>query len=247
MDDHTIDITDARGRARRMRGERRLLSAVAARLGAVLLVELDGVVDLHERGEDVASLLNEAGGASGGDGSLDVLLRALAAVALLGRLLGGLGLAGRLVALELALGAGAGGGLLALPVALGLLAHGGADGLRGDARGAAVGGRADGLALGAVLRLAHLLGAAHVALGLVAVHLAASASGLLALDLALGALAHGVALGGASGVVALPTALRVAVASLRHRLSRNISKGQSQNQQNSDTHSSIDEYIKILI
>jgi len=125
--------------------------------------------------------------------------------------LGLLGLTGGLVTLELALGLGAGGGLLALPVALGLLAHGGADGLGGNTGGTAVSGRADSLALGAVVLLAHVLGATDVTLGLVAVDLALGTSSFFTLDLALGALAHGVALGGADGVVALPSALGVAL------------------------------------
>jgi len=71
--------------------------------------------------------------------------------------------------------------------------------------------RADSLALGAVLLLAQVLGATNIALRLVAVDLALSTLSLLAVDLALGALAYRVALSRAYGVIALPSALRVAV------------------------------------
>jgi len=199
--------------------ELRCLRAVAARLSAVLLGVLDGVVHLQEGGQHMASRLQETIRASSSNGLLDVLVTALAAPTAAVALLGLLGLARGAIALQLALGARAGGGLLALRVALGGLAHGGAHGLRGNAGGTAVGRRANSLALGAVLRLAHLLGAADIALGLVAVNLAARARGLLALDLALGALAHGVALGGASGVIALPTALRMAPLLLNFHIS----------------------------
>jgi len=76
----------------------------------------------------------------------------------------------------------------------------------------AVSRRADSLALGAVLLLAQVLGATNIALWLIAVNLALSTLSLLAVNLALGALAHRVAHGRADGVVALPSALRVAVA-----------------------------------
>jgi len=75
----------------------------------------------------------------------------------------------------------------------------------------AVSRRADSLALGAVLLLAQVLGATNIALRLVAVDLALSTLSLLAVDLALGALAYRVALSRAYGVIALPSALRVAV------------------------------------
>jgi hypothetical protein len=81
----------------------------------------------------------------------------------------------------------------------------------------ALGGGADGLALGAVLLLAVVLGAADRAGGLLAVDDALSALNFLALHLALGASAHGVADSRASRVIALPTALRVALGlSSRH-------------------------------
>ena len=77
-----------------------------------------------------------------------------------------------LLASELALGLGAQGGGLALPGALGLLAERRAIGLRGSAGGAAHSGAAHGLALGAALELAHLLGATHGAHRLLAVNFA---------------------------------------------------------------------------
>jgi len=136
----------------------------------------------------------------------------VASAARVGRL-SGLGLlvgARGLLAHELALGTRAQSGLLALPVALGLFAHGSAHGVGGSASSAALSGSADSLALGAVSGLAQILGAAHVALRLIAVNLAGSAGGLLAVNLALGALAHRVALSRARGIIALPSALRVA-------------------------------------
>ena len=108
--------------------------------------------------------------------------------------------ASRLLALELALGLGAHSGLLALPVALGLLAERRADRVRRNARRVADRRAAHSLALqhqkmdesaivnatrvarfvylGAALILAHLLGAANRALGLLAVHSALGAGGL---------------------------------------------------------------------
>ena len=87
----------------------------------------------------------------------------------------GLVLASGLLADELALGAGAHQRLAALPVAVGGLAERSALGLGGDASSVADRGRADGLALGAVILLAQVLGASD------------AASGLLAVDVALGA------------------------------------------------------------
>jgi len=115
-----------------------------------------------------------------------------------------------LLAHELALRARAEGRLLALPVALGLLAHRGAHSVRGSASSAALGRSANGLALRAVSGLAEILRATNVALRLVAMDLASSARGLLAVDLALWSLAHRVALSRARRVIALPSALRVA-------------------------------------
>ena len=121
--------------------------------------------------------------------------------------------AGRLLALELALGLGAVGGLDALVGAVERLADGRALGLGRLARGVAAGRLADRLALGAAVLLALLLGAADRADGALAVDRALGAGRLLALHLALGARAHGVAHGGARWVIALPLALRVALLS----------------------------------
>jgi len=137
---------------------------------------------------------------------------------------------GGLLALKLALRAGAGGGLGARPVALGLLAQGRALGLGGDASGVASGRGADGLALGAVTSLAHVLGAANRTLRLVAVNLALGTLELLALLLALRARADRVADGRALRVIALPAALRVA---LSLHLS-GVGDGQNNQQQDSD-------------
>jgi hypothetical protein len=120
-------------------------------------------------------------------------------------------LAGGLLALQLALGTRAVGGLGALAGALQLLAHGRALGFRGRAGGVALGRGANGLALGAVLLLAVVLGAADRAGGLLAVNDALGALDLLTLHFALWPRAHGVADGGAGRVIALPTALRVAL------------------------------------
>lgn len=136
---------------------------------------------LHERGHHgrhLRRLLHQRVG--GADGGSEVSLVGARAAAALGASLAGAGVAGGALAHELALGLGAGDGLLALPVALGGLAHGGAHGVGGLALSAAVGGGADGLALGAVLLLAQVLGAAHVALRLVAVNLALGALSLAA-------------------------------------------------------------------
>jgi len=76
---------------------------------------------------------------------------------------------------------------------------------------AAVSRRAHSLTLRAILLLAQVLRASNVALRLVAVDLALCALGLLAVDLALWSLAHWVAHCRAHWVIALPSALRVAV------------------------------------
>jgi len=94
-----------------------------------------------------------------------------------------------------------------------LLADGGALGLGGFAGGVAVGRLADGLALGASLFLALVLGATNGANGLLAVHSALGAGGFLALHLALGALADGVAHSRAGRIITLPLAGGVALGS----------------------------------
>jgi len=188
-------------------------SALAAHTLALLGGGLDGVHHLHEGRHhlgDLRGLLDERVGSADGGG--EVGLVGARAAASLSSFLAGANIASRALADKLALRLGAGDGLLALPVALGGLAHRGADSVGGLALGAAVSRGADGLALGAVLLLAQILRAADVALRLVAVDLALGALGLFAVDLALRALAHRVANGRADRVVALPSALRVAVA-----------------------------------
>jgi len=142
---------------------------------------------------------------------LDVGSRASAARVGRGGLSGLLVSAGGLLAHQLALGARAESRLLALPVALGLLAHGRADGIGSSTSSTALSRGADSLTLGAVVRLAQILRAADIALGLVAMNLARSARGLLAVHLALRSLADRVALGRARGIIALPSALGVAL------------------------------------
>jgi len=181
------------------------------------------VEHLEERRSVAAGGLGTAGSGGLGDGQLNVGLRASAASS---RLL----LAGRLLALHLALGLGAVGGLDALVVAFELLADRAALGLGGRAGGVALGRGTDGLALGAVLLLAEVLGAADRANGALAVNGALSAGGLLAAHLALGAGADGVADRGALGVVALPAALGVALISQSH------GGGESQNNDDEGSH-----------
>jgi len=125
-------------------------------------------------------------------------------------------LAGSLLASQLALGLGAHRGFLALPLALGLLAHRRADGGRGHATSVALSRGTHSLALGAAVLLAHILGAADRAHGLLAVNGALSARGFLALHLAAGAFTDGMADSGAHRVVALPSALGVALSLSSH-------------------------------
>jgi len=112
---------------------------------------------------------------------------------------------------ELTLGLGAGDGLLALPVTLGGLAHRSTDSSRSLTLSSAVSRRADSLALGAVLLLTEVLGAANIALGLVTVNLALGTLSLFTVDLALGSLTDRVAHSRADRVITLPSALRMAV------------------------------------
>jgi hypothetical protein len=101
--------------------------------------------------------------------------------------------------------------LLALPVAFSGLTHWGADSLRGFTLSAAVGWGADSLTLGAILLLTQILGASNIALWFIAVNLAFRTFSLLAVNLALGTLADGVANSRTHGIIALPSALRMAV------------------------------------
>jgi len=86
-----------------------------------------------------------------------------------------LNVAGGFLALEFALGTRAGRGLSARPVALSLFAERRAGGFGSDTGGVALGRGTNGLALRAVILLAHVLGATNGALGLLAVHLALGA------------------------------------------------------------------------
>jgi len=186
--------------------------ALAAHSLSFLCLCLDGVHHLHEGGHHLGHLgrgLDERVGSA--DGGRQVGLISARAASCLHAILACTCVACRSLAHQLAVGLGAGDGLLALPVAFGRFAHGSADGVRGLALGAAVGRRADSLALRAILLLAQILGATNIALRLVAVNLALSAFSLLAVDLALGSFADRVADSGADGVVALPSALRGAV------------------------------------
>jgi len=112
------------------------------------------------------------------NGELNILRTARAALLLL---------ASWLLALQLALGTLAVGGLDTLVVAFELLANRAALGLGGSASGVALSRRAHSLALGAVLLLAIVLGAADRANRALAVDNALSTSGLFASHLALGA------------------------------------------------------------
>ena len=119
------------------------------------------------------------------------------------------GVTGGFLASKLALGLGAERRLAALPVTTGLFADGRALGFGGDALGVALSGGTDGLALGARLLLAHILGASDGADRFLTVNGALGAGGLLALHLTTGTLANGVAHSGAHGVITLPSTGRV--------------------------------------
>jgi len=119
-----------------------------------------------------------------------------------------------LLALQLTFGTRASGGFGARPRARGLFAQRGTVGFGGNTSGVALSRGANGFTLGAVSFFTQVLGASDRAFGLLAVNSAFGAFGLLALHFAFGASADGVADGRASGVVALPSALRVAVSLL---------------------------------
>jgi len=196
----------------------RLFRASATSFSTSISFSLEGMLNFNERRHHVrelSSIVHVFSSLNHRTSNVLVIL-ARAARTTLG-LLRSLSFAGRLSALQLALGLRAGGGLTALPVALGLFAHWGAHRLRSNARSTAVGRRANSLALGAILSFAQILRAANIALRLITVNLALSASSLFALNLALGAFAHRVALGRASGVIALPATLRMAIVSSSHR------------------------------
>jgi len=118
--------------------------------------------------------------------------------------------AGGVFADEFALGLGTF-GLVALPVALGLFTDGFAFGFGDLAVGDAVGGLADGHALGAVFHLAGLVGAHDLAVGSFALDVAHSVFRLLAAGVALGRFADGGTDGVTPGIVAFPGTLGVAL------------------------------------
>jgi len=117
----------------------------------------------------------------------------------------------RFGALELALRARARRGFGARPRARRLFTQRRAVRFRGDARGVALCGSADGLTFGTRLFLAHVLRATNRTFGLLAVDRALRALGLLALHFTFGARTDRVADRGARGIVALPAAGRVAI------------------------------------
>jgi len=213
-------------------GYTRLGGALAAHTLALLGLGLDGVHHLHERRHhlrDLRGLLDER--VSSADGRGEVRRVSARAASALGSVLASTSVARRALADELALRLRAGDRLLALPVALGGLAHRGADGVGSLALSAAVSRGADSLALRAILLLAEILRAANIALWLVAMDLALRALSLLAVDLALRSFADWVADCWADWVIALPSALWVAI-SLDFRLeSDDGRKGQRGEQQ----------------
>jgi len=120
-------------------------------------------------------------------------------------------LASRTLALQLALRALAVRWLHALVVAFKFLAHRRATGFGGGAGSVALSRRAHSLALRAVFLLAIVLGATNRAHGTLAVDCAFGAGGLFATHFTFRPSAHGVAHSWALRVIALPTALRVAL------------------------------------
>jgi len=181
----------------------------AAQRLSFLLLKFHLVHDFHERRH--SGLRGGLQQVSTVDGLLQIGLVSARAALSLTTTTTLLGLACRAFANKLALGFGASDRLLALPVAFSGLAHRSAHSIRSLALSTAVSRRADSLAFGAILLLAQIFGATNIALRLVTVDLAGSAGSLLAVNLALRTLADGVALSRAYRVIALPSALRMAV------------------------------------
>jgi len=179
------------------------LLARAAHFGAFGFRGVDVVQHLHEGGESFlfAGFVGFVGQLHG---EADVLSFARAAFLLV------LDVTGGLLALKLAFGTRASRGFGARPRARGFFTERGTVGFGGNASGVALGRGAHGFTLGAIAFLAEILGATNRALGLLAVNGALGALRLLALHLAFGTRAHRVADGRAGGVVALPSAFRVA-------------------------------------
>jgi len=138
------------------------------------------VSNLHQRGLHVSVHLAQATGGLHGQSQVGARARAARSLLICNVALG-------LLALEFALRTRARGGFRAAPVALRLFAERRAVGLRGNARRPAFSRSADSLTLGALVLLAHVLGAANRALRLLAVHRALRAGRLLALHLTFGA------------------------------------------------------------
>jgi len=135
--------------------------------------------------------------------------RVRASAALAGRL----GIARRLLALQLALGTSAIGGLSALVLAIEFLANRGAFRIWGSASGVALRRRANSLAFGARVLFAFISGATNTADWALAMNNALGTRSLFASHFALGFGANRVANSWAGGIIALPFACRVALLS----------------------------------
>jgi len=177
----------------------------ASGLPGLLFPVLDRVENLHEGG---AGRLARIGVGGLPNGALGVEPIARAALV---RIIGIWFCTGRPFALQLALGPSAVGGLGAFVGAFQLFAHGAASGLGGRAGSVALGRGAHRLALGAVFLLAEVLGATNGASRALAVNGAFGARNLFAFHFASGSCADGMADSRAGGVIALPSALGVAL------------------------------------
>jgi len=175
-------------------------------------VETDLVSNLDKGGHVLvgweSAMVLEMGGRSELDGGGHVVELVAAAALGLGAASGGR----TGVANEVALGLGARSGLLAGPGALGSRASGSAVGDSGGADSLALSGQANVLAQRAAARLAVLSRATNLALGLLATDIASSLTELLAAELASGLLALGLTNGGTRWAIAIPLAIREAVA-----------------------------------
>jgi len=178
-----------------------LLRARAALLFSLLSFVCERVESLDER-HGVSARGRIASIVGLNHSQLNILRTARAALLLL---------TSRLLALQLAFGSLTVGGLHALVVAFQFLAHRRALGFGSSASGVALSRGTDSLALGAIFLLAIILGATDRAHRTLAVNNALSTSSLFASHLALGTRADRVAHSWALRVIALPTALRVAL------------------------------------
>jgi len=195
--------------------ERRLLlrsARAALSLDSSLGVETDLVSNLDKGGHvligwQIAVVLDVSGGSQLDGGSHVVELVAAAALWLGAASGGGTG-----VANEVALGLGARRRLLAGPGALGSRASGSAVGNSRGADSLALSRQANVLAQRAAARLAVLSRATNLTLGLLATDVAGSLTELLAAELAGGLLALRLTNGGTRWGIAVPLAIREAVA-----------------------------------